>query len=144
MARLRRFLHLEPEEQLLFLRALCLMAAVRTALLFVPIQRVNSRLETVMNKAPRQPLTAERAAKRLEQAARFCPLNITCLVKALVSRALLMQYGYPADICIGVLKSGLELEAHAWLRSAGTVVIGDPAPAGKQFVPILGAERLVE
>ncbi len=148
MARLRRFLSLDREERRLFMRALCLMAAVRIALLFVPLQRVSRRLETTMKRCAGRPgtktLTRERAARRLEQAARLCPVPITCLVKALVSRALLMQYGYPAKVCIGVLKSGKELEAHAWLEGAGHVLIGDPAPTGKRFVPIVGAERLVE
>jgi hypothetical protein len=116
--------------------------------LFVPVHRVTGLLETATKRRASQPgrtsLSTERLAKRLEQAARLSPVRITCLMQAIVSRALLMEYGYSSKVCIGVLKSGTEIEAHAWLECAGAQVIGDRSPAGKQFVPIIGAERLVE
>lgn len=148
MVRLHRFLSLDREEQRLFIRALVLMAAVRVALVFVPVTRITRFLDRIMKRCFSQSRTAPpelgRAAKRLEQAARLCPIRVTCLVQALVSRAILLEYGYPAKVCIGVLKSGAGIEAHAWLESVGQVTIGDREPAGKHFMPIVGAERLAE
>lgn len=147
MARLRRFFSLSKGERALFARAVWLMTAVQVALWFLPLRRVTSQLEKVMipNRfQPAETIDPARVVKRLEQAARFCPVRATCLVQALVSRVLLMECGFPAKIRVGVRKSGAGIEAHAWLECPGSVIVGDAAPAGRTFVPVVGAERLVE
>ncbi len=141
MAPLRRFLAIQPEERRLFFRALWLIALVRIGLIFASAPVIGRRLEARVKRAPRR-IPLKLAARRIEQAARICPLPVTCLVQTLVSKTLLAGCGYPAVVRIGVLKSGGELHAHAWLECADGVLIGNPSPEGKEFVPLIGAEGL--
>ena len=49
-----------------------------------------------------------------------------CLLRAIAAGLMLRQYGYDAALIIGVAKaSDGGLAAHAWLESAGEIVIGD-------------------
>jgi hypothetical protein len=86
-----------------------------------------------------------RAARRLDQAARFCPLPLTCLSKALAGKAVLARYGHFGELCIGVKKTNGKFEAHAWLECENgacddKVLIGNPMPDGKQYVRLQGME----
>src|SRR5262249_17811718 len=58
-------------------------------------------------------------------ASRYIPGAKNCLRQALVTQALLGQYGYPSSLCIGVARdiTGC-LQAHAWVENRGKVVIG--------------------
>ncbi len=68
----------------------------------------------------------DRIAWAVRAASRFVPGASNCLVRALATQALLGKYGYQSDLRIGVRKAGDGgLAAHAWLESAGAVVIGE-------------------
>lgn len=72
------------------------------------------------------PPTIERIAWAVRAAGRFIPGGTNCLVRALATQALLGRYGYRSDLRIGVRKAEDKgLAAHAWLESAGAVVIGE-------------------
>jgi hypothetical protein len=59
-------------------------------------------------------------------ASRFIPGGSNCLVRALAAQTLLGRFGYRSELRIGVRKTpDAGLAAHAWLESAGTVVIGE-------------------
>jgi hypothetical protein len=54
------------------------------------------------------------------------PVARNCLVQALATVAMLRRHGLPADLSIGVRKTDAPaLEAHAWVVSEGTIVVGD-------------------
>ncbi len=54
------------------------------------------------------------------------PRGSNCLVRALATQTMLARYGYLSELKIGVRKSeDGRLAAHAWLESAGGVIIGD-------------------
>jgi hypothetical protein len=117
----------------------------REALCVCSLQRVTRILDQVSTRFPRAAgaprLTLLHAARRLDQAARFCPLPLTCLSKALASKALLARYGYAGELCIGVAKTDGKFEAHAWLECGEErVLIGNPMPEGKQYVRLQGME----
>ena len=144
MRTLFRFTLIDREERKLFLTAMALMGAVRAALCFCSLQRVIRALDGMNRRFPRAsgapPLDLLRAARRLDQAARFCPLPLTCLSKALTGKALMARYGHPGELCIGVAKTDGKFEAHAWLECEQNVVIGNPMPHGIQYVRLQGVE----
>ncbi|MEA2650264.1 MAG: hypothetical protein QOG61_2699 [Candidatus Binataceae bacterium] len=72
------------------------------------------------------PPPIDRIAWAVRAAGRFIPGGTNCLVRALATQSLLGQYGYRSELRIGVRKPGDgSLAAHAWLESAGAVVIGE-------------------
>jgi hypothetical protein len=123
---------------------MALMALVRFGLLVFAVQRVVRLTDAVSRTfsrpldAPRIPL--QRAARRLRQAAKYCPVQLTCLAEALASKALLARYGHSGELCVGVLKTDGKFEAHAWLECENHVLVGNPMPGGKQYVRLEGAE----
>jgi hypothetical protein len=116
-------------------------------LFICPVPRVNRFLDGVNRTFPRPwnapQIGLHRAARRLGQAAKFCPLPLTCLAESLASKTLLARHGYTGALCIGVLKKDGKLEAHAWLECEDKVLIGNPLPDGKQYVRLPGAEGLI-
>jgi hypothetical protein len=76
---------------------------------------------------------------QLVWAVRFASIyvpNPTCLTQALAGQVLLERYGYPTRLVIGVApddKGKAPFQAHAWLESNGTVVIGESAV---NYVPL--------
>jgi hypothetical protein len=70
--------------------------------------------------------TVERVAWAVRAASTVIPGASNCLVRALATQAMLARYGYSSDLRIGARKAAPgALAAHAWLESAGTVVIGE-------------------
>jgi hypothetical protein len=48
------------------------------------------------------------------------------LPQALAAESLLLRHGHPVEFRIGVVKTDRDrLEAHAWVESAGRLVVGD-------------------
>lgn len=132
----------------MFLSGVALMSLVRIALWFGSIQRITRWLEAIEKRRAHSSappvIPIQRAARRLRQAARFCPLPVTCLAQALAAKSLMARNGYDGTLRIGVLKSGSKLRAHAWLECENGVLIGNPMADGKQYVLLAGAERLAE
>lgn len=72
------------------------------------------------------PPTVERISWAIRAASRFVPGAANCLVRALATQSLLGRFGYPSELRIGVRKAeDGGIAAHAWLESAGSVVIGE-------------------
>jgi len=72
------------------------------------------------------PPTVERISWAVRAVSRFIPGASNCLVRALATQTLLGRFGYRSELRIGVRKADDgSLAAHAWLESAGAVVIGE-------------------
>jgi hypothetical protein len=85
------------------------------------------------------PPTVERIAWAVRAAGRFIPGGTNCLVRALATQSLLGRYGYRSALRIGVRKAADGgLAAHAWLESAGAVVIGEFEL--EHYVPLAASE----
>jgi hypothetical protein len=70
--------------------------------------------------------TVDQVSWAVRAASRFVPGASNCLVRALATQALLSNYGYSSELKIGVRKAANGgLAAHAWLESAGAIVIGE-------------------
>ena len=68
----------------------------------------------------------DRIAWAIAAASSFVPGGSNCLLRALAAGMMLRRYGYDSALMIGVAKSPQgSLAAHAWLESAGQIVIGD-------------------
>src|SRR4051812_45090413 len=124
--KLIRFVRASGREQALFVTAVLAMAAARVALLAVPLRLIFSSMNAVNRRWPREnssAMGARRAARRISQAAAYCPLPTTCLSRTIAAHFLMSRLGYSSVPRIGVAKSGGTFGAHAWLECQDDIVI---------------------
>lgn len=128
MTRTAKFLRLPAAEKRLLLSSLIALAAIRVALWTLNFQRVQKIADAISRpRSTRAGAPApDRIAWAVAAASRAVPQGANCLLRALATGAILRRYGYPSELKIGVMKSEAgNFQAHAWLESAGSVVIGD-------------------
>lgn len=145
MRQARLFLRLRPAEQLLLLGALPLVALVRLGLRLLPFTLWRPLLQpaapTPARRSRRAPLPAGRLAWAVTTVSPYVP-GATCLTQALAARALLGWCGHPAVVRIGVARTASgALDAHAWVESAGLVLVGGPASHVARYTPLPATER---
>lgn len=134
MSSLRKWLTLSPGERGLLIQAWLLLAAIRVALWLLPFRVVHQWLSRVQASASRFPI--ERIGWAVAVASVYIPFA-TCLPQALTALALLRRHGHAADLKIGVARDANgRLEAHAWVESAGQIVIGGSASAVARYTPL--------
>jgi Transglutaminase-like superfamily len=145
MRRIARFFALKPSDRALVLSTLAPLLAMRTAMWTLTFARVN-RIADAMSRSVRaeaaggQP-SPERIAWAVANVSRVVPRGRNCLIRALATGIMLKRYGYPSELKIGVMKPpGGRLEAHAWLESGGSVVIGDFQL--DQYVPLTAPDSV--
>jgi len=130
MIKAAKFFALARSDRALIISALAPLLAMRAAMWTMTFARV-SRIADAMSRRVRADaaetrLSPERIAWAVATASRVVPSGGNCLVRALATGIMLKCYGHPSELKIGVMKPvGGRLEAHAWLESAGSVVIGD-------------------
>src|SRR5579859_7501325 len=154
MAAIAKFARLPFSEKLLILRALAVVAAVKTGLItvgFAAVRRVTSaqakpsldrsgKPAAVPNPTPRENRhpSPDTIAQAVEAASLRIPGGRNCLVRALATEYLLHRYCYPCELRIGAKRGQAgEFTAHAWLESGGRVLIGDFEL--KSYVPLTPA-----
>lgn len=126
-------------ERVLALRALTVLLLARAGLLLLPFPLLRRVLDWYGHQ-PHGAWSTDRIAWAVQAAARRLPRGLRgCLAQALAAEALLRRYGQPAVVRIGVrwlasAESG-RLEAHAWVESAGRVVVGGLADLAS-YVPL--------
>jgi hypothetical protein len=82
------------------------------------------------------PPPIDRISWAVRAASRFIPGASNCLVRALATQTLLGRFGYRSELRIGARKDPAgSLAAHAWLESAGAIVIGEFALG--DYVPLV-------
>ena len=127
-----RFFSLPARDRLLITEAVFAVAAVRLALALVHFQKLLILVEKASVRFRARHLDHRPPASRIVWAIdvttkRIPPVH-SCLPRALAARFLLVRWGYPADLLIGVAKKDGKLEAHAWVETLGKVVIGESQP----------------
>ena len=122
MRQLNRFLQRSSCERRLLLVTAVLLVRSRILLIFLPLPVIR-RLAKPAPHQPNSPSPAQ-IAWAVEAVGSRLLGSRSCLPRALAAEVLLLRHGYPADICLGVEKRGDKLEAHAWVTSAGTVLVG--------------------
>jgi hypothetical protein len=123
---------------LLFQAALVVLA-IRSGLWLLPFRRVRAilaRMDTAPPLLrPRNGASADEIAGAVRRASRFVP-HASCLTQALAAQALLRWSGISSGLHIGVAKDDAgRLEAHAWVESNGSIVIGGSGLA--RYTPLL-------
>src|SRR5262249_38228377 len=104
-----------------------LVVAVRIGLWLLPF----SVMLRLMNRFGDAPATGKADARAVRKAAsavaatsRYVPYA-TCLTQAMATRVLLGRLGPHSPLRIGVVRSARgRLEAHAWVESGGTIIVG--------------------
>jgi len=123
----------------LLAEAVLVAAAVRLGLSVASFRTVRHAVETVSRSSGTvdDSVSAGRIGRSVTTASRYVP-GTTCLVDALTARALLSWYGHPADLRIGVRRREEgepgRFGAHAWVESAGEVIVGGEPRS--EFVPL--------
>jgi hypothetical protein len=126
MTRLARFRALPSRERLMVLRALATLWRVWFLLRTTSFARVRAlangpAIGVITLDGP----SPERVAWTIAAASSFVPRGSNCLLRAVAAGIMLRQYGFDSALVIGVAKSPEgSLAAHAWLESAGQIVIG--------------------
>jgi hypothetical protein len=133
MSRLKRLVGLGLAEQVLLLRALFLVSAIRLGLRLFPFRLLQqfaqrrSRKSNMMYSS-KQYVWAVRAVSR------YVP-GATCLTQALAAQTLLARSGHASHIEIGVRKDEQRrFLAHAWVVSGDQIVIGGAEADG--YIPL--------
>mgnify|MGYP002868468297 FL=1 len=133
MASLKKFAALSSRDRSLLLRALFLVAAVRTGLFLLPFRTVQ-RLTARANRRASQIHSVGRCAWAVRASSRYVP-GATCLTQALAAQALLAESGYDSRIEIGVTKDEhRRFRAHAWVVCGEEIVIG--GAEAYRYVPL--------
>lgn len=135
MTLLRKLLQLSKREVWLLFQAAVLLPAVRLALHFLTVSRVQDFGATVIHD-PRSPQLSPQATARLVRVAAQRGLyRSKCLDQSLVLRWLLRRQGIDARIVFGARKEDAQMEAHAWVEVDG-VAIGDDDGVNHRFSPL--------
>lgn len=129
----RRFLALEAPERRLGVEATALLVFVCAALRLLPFRTLcgllNGYAERLRRSSRGARFDADRIASAVRAVADRSPFPITCLVRALVSDAMLRRSGFDSQLRIGVRLCGSRvtrsLEAHAWVECEDRIVIGE-------------------
>jgi hypothetical protein len=136
LSSLRKFLRLSVEDRSLLVRSVLLVGAARLALWALPFNTAR-RLFARRARRPSAPFpTTERIGWAISVAKRFIPQG-NCLPQALAAESLLIRSGYPVELRIGVAKTDEgRLDAHAWVESAGRLVVGDLTQGLATYTPL--------
>lgn len=148
MERLHKFLRLSSTDRALLLKALLLVGTVRVGLWLLPFRiwrRLLARLTRVSSGFQEGgQVPVDRVAWAVTGASRYVPAA-TCLTQALATKVLLCRNGHPASLHIGVARNeGVGVQAHAWVESAGKVVIGGSGAQLGRYTPLPAlAEKII-
>ena len=133
---LARFLRLSAADRSLLVRSVLLLGATRVALWALPFGLARRLFARAPRPAPVARATEDRIAWAISVARRYVP-RATCLPQALAAEALLVRAGHPAELRFGVLKTGQgRFVAHAWVESAGRIVVGELHEGLDRFTPM--------
>jgi transglutaminase superfamily protein len=123
MRHLTRFIRLSKPDRWLVVQALAATVIVRLSLSWFTLRTIE-HLAVRFGWRNNQSISAHRIVWAVRSAARFVPRS-TCLIRAMVARALLIRHGYRPLLMIGVSKNECErFSAHAWVTCEGEVLIG--------------------
>ena len=144
MKRVFRLLRTNRDEIRVFVASIVAMGVIRLALAAAPLKNVISWINSDQGRRGRRELAQldiQRAARRIAQAAAYCPLPTTCLSRTLAAHMIMSRLGFVSVPRIGISTADGNFEAHAWLECQGGIVIGQKSPEGKAFTPVPSLER---
>ena len=112
----------------LFLEAVRLAVCVEIDVRMVPFTRVLARLNAIPNRRADADfqVSAATVLHAIQRAYRVLPFESTCLRESLIFCRIFKRRGLPAELRIGVKKSGDQLGAHAWVEDGKGTALTDP------------------
>ena len=137
--RLQKYCRLSPDERLILVQAWKFFLLAELCLWILPFKHLMILPNKLFSKrcggSPRELASSiARMAWLVEVAARYAPVNVTCLKKALVLSWLLGRRGIATTLRIGVARREGDLTAHAWLELNGQVILG--LPGSNRYAPL--------
>ena len=129
--RLINLLKRPNEEIALLLSVFTLVWRIRLGLWILPFptlrklvaRAVIKGVKRVGKQPPKDQFCIAQLKWAVQAASSYVP-QATCLTQAFTMQILMSRYGYESLVHIGVAKAGEKFEAHAWVESQGTVIIG--------------------
>lgn len=120
------------------------MAAIRIAIVVLPLQRIVNVMNGINRRWPRTssaPIEIRRAARRITQAAAYCPIPTTCWSRTIAAHFLMSRLGFVSVPKVGVSKGDGNFAAHAWLECRDEILIGSKSPDGRTYTAVPSLER---
>jgi hypothetical protein len=119
----------------LFLEAVRLAFRVEIGLRVLPFKRILARLNGQTKDLHRRgsPVSPASAWRAIQLAYVVLPFKSTCLKHSVIFCRMFKRRGLPAELQIGVNKTGGRLSAHAWVEDGNGMVLTDPLV---DFVPL--------
>ena len=127
MNKIRRIIVLPAHEKGIVARALFWLWFFRLRNLILPYRLTKKWLSEEVGTYPTPGLQNVAIIKGVTRSVRTCSRYVpgaTCLTQALAARAMLRHYGQEANIRLGVIKSEVSIDAHAWVEIDGRIVLG--------------------
>jgi Transglutaminase-like superfamily len=127
--RMVRFVRLAPADRRLLLETALWLAASQLALFLFSFGTV-LELQAIALRRPRgsridRQTPTDRVVWAMDLVGKCLPATKNCLTRALAAQVLLTRWSHPVQFQIGVAKDPDDnLQAHAWLKTGGEVVIG--------------------
>ena len=128
---IRKFLALDWADKFLLGEAWVLLGAARFALLVLPFRVISRHIgpqcppAEVASATEAVPDLARRITWAVDAMSRHTPWESACLAQALVGKLMLDRRGVASRLYLGTRKDAAgNLAAHAWLKVAGTTVLG--------------------
>ena len=134
------FAALAPEDRGLVAEALIFLCAIRLGLAIIPfplLRRGLLRFGRVFRARHRVASNPARIAWAVRLVAARLRSTGTCLPQALCGQLMLGRRGLPSQVGIGVSRTASgTIQAHAWLRAGGLVLLGGPSSHVAGFTQI--------
>ncbi len=149
MSRIRKFLDLDRRRRVLLVLAAAALCVVRCCLSLLRYRTVLAVVERAARRrragAPAPAPASNAVIWAVRTAARHIPFAGSCLCQALAAKALLGMRGCPCQLQIGVAKGPADaIQAHAWLISGNSVIIGGPLSGIARYTVLDGPAAIEE
>lgn len=129
MRRIQKFFSLPARDRLLLVKSAFIVTAVRLGLWLLPLQTLCRMLAKITpsgtNCHNKTQDVINSVGWAVTTSSQYVP-GATCLTQALATKVLLRQSGQESRLRIGIARSKEgRLEAHAWVESEESIVIGN-------------------
>lgn len=133
MSALAEFRRLDGTGRRLILETLAVVPAVRIALSILSFRSIQRAFQMLKRRAPSSAVSPERIAWAVSAIDRRGRRS-SCLIRAFAATLLLIRYGHPVTLRLGVADRDGKLAAHAWVEFQGRALLD--APGDGEFVAL--------
>ncbi len=150
LARWRKFRALSSAKRALLVEAAAWLLVARVAILALRFPRIARRLGRLHSPAEAgvfgasDPEAARSIAWAIDRAARFLPVRLECLPRALAAQRMLTRRKLDCRVHFGVMRSAWReaVQTHAWVDSSAIEITGFPAAYQSKEIGYYAARAL--